>query len=80
MGFPDDFVERDLAMKKAEQATRMITKYLDRKSKHADGGTGRGGFGRKKQGFQNKFSGKNFINVFDCKWIKIINFIWSYFF
>ena len=60
--FPDDFVERDLAMKKAEQATRMITKYLERKSKHADGGTGRGGFGRKKQGFQNKFSGKNFIN------------------
>ena len=32
----------------------MITKYLERKSKHADGGTGRGGFGRKKQGFQNK--------------------------
>jgi hypothetical protein len=62
--FPDDFIERDLAMEQAEVATRNITKYLNKRAKKYGGDNflGKGNNNR-----QKKFHAKNFINQHDRK-------------
>ena len=51
--FPEDFVDRELAIKKADIATRHITRYLEKRGKMRQEG---------KRNKQKKFPAKAFIN------------------